>query len=201
MFYLVPVVPIRIGLQTFNGPKYSDTDFPGAGFSAIPYGLEGITLLSLDGTNAALQAEPDVFTFPDDLTTSLTDQDVSNIDAYFLSANIPSDFATVGMLWSDVLRTVAQIFLVAEAISGATGASIFPAGITPDSPVVLQTQQFGKTGNQASPTPTSAVAQVIGGQAGVFDLSDAQATDTISDVLTSIGQQFTAEISFDGVTV
>src|SRR5271154_6314001 len=161
MFYLVPVVPITIGLETFSSPKYSDTDFSGVGFSAIPYGLEGITLLSLDGLNAALQAEPDVFTFAADLTTAITDQDVANIDAYFANANIPSDFATTGMPWSDVLRQVAQIFLVAEAVAGQTTASISPAGITLDSPVVLPTQQFGKTGNQASPTP-SALAQVIG---------------------------------------
>src|SRR5271154_4574358 len=135
MFYLVPVVPITVGLLTFNSSKYSDTDFARTGFSAIPYGLEGITLLSLDVPNAALQAEPDVFTFPDDLTAAITDQDVSNIDAYFANANIPSDFATTGMSWSDVLRQVAQIFLVAEAVAGQTAASIFPAGITLDSPV------------------------------------------------------------------
>lgn len=135
-----------------------------------------------------------MFTFPADLT-ALTDQDVANIDAYFANANIPSDFVTTGMPWSDVLRQVAQIFLLAQSVSGSTGTAIFTSGTTLDSTVV-GTQQSQSAGHISGGTTqqASALAQVIGGQAGVFDLSSVDPSSSVSDVLISTSQQFTAPI-------
>src|ERR1700685_2093877 len=166
-YYLVPVTSQTINGQTVNAPEYLSTDLAGLPWSAIPFGIEGWTLLALAAPNAALAAEADVFTFG---IGTLTDADVSLIEDYFTNANIPNDFAITGALWSDVLSQVAKIFLLAQALAGSTGQPIFAGtGLTLDSTVSSQSQGKAKSGNSTGNSTPNAVATAAGSTAGVFD--------------------------------
>jgi hypothetical protein len=205
-FYLVPVVQITQTVagqtQSIGVPKYSSQDAVESlytVFTAIPYGMEGYALIALANANSSLSAESDVFSFPADLTQVLTDTDVSNIDTYFGNTNIPSDFAVTRMAWSDVLLQVAQIFLLAQALYGSTGQTIFAGtNVTLDSNIGSASQGAGniKSGGTIQSAPAlSALATAAGSTIGsYFDLSDVQDTDTVSDVLTSVSQQFDSPI-------
>jgi len=199
-FYLVPVDPTQIGDDTVSAPKYMLTDLAGLNITCIPYGVEAITLLSLPAPNAALAAEADVYAFPDDLSEALTDSDVTTLSAYLDNANVPSTFLTVGMTFQDVVRQIAQVFLLAQAISSESdGASIFPSGTTVDSPIASQTmgKGGGNSGGIGGSTP-SALANVAGSTAGVFDLSDVDTSESIGDTLLVVSQQFTEPIQLGG---
>jgi hypothetical protein len=207
-YFIVPVVQATIGTspntQTLNVPKYSASDtMLYSDFTSIPYGNEGFSLVALASANATLSAEPDVFSFPSDLTQALTDQDVSTIDEYFAAANIPSDFVTVGMVWGDVLQQVAQIFLLAEALYGSTGQTVFAGtNVTLDSTVGTATQSAGKIKSGGTTQPTSALATAVGdGSAGVFDLSSVDPSDSISDVLIAVSQQFNQPVVLGGGSI
>jgi hypothetical protein len=209
-YFILPVVQATIGTspntQTVNIPKYSATDSTPlfSDFTSIPYGNEGFSLIALASANANLSSEPDVFSFSSDLTLALTDQDVSNIDAYFAGANIPSDFVTTGMAWSDVLQQTAQIFLLAEALSGATGQPIFNGtGLTLDSTVGSASQSSGKIkgGGTAGATTSALATAVEDGSAGVFDLSGVDSSSSISDALISVSQQFSSPIVLGAVSL
>ena len=199
-FYLVPVDPTQIGDDTVSAPKYMLTDLAGLNITCIPYGAEPLTLLSLTAPNAALAAEADVYAFPDDLSEALTDSDVTTLSAYLDNANVPSTFLTVGMTFQDVVRQIAQVFLLAQAISSESdGASIFPSGTTVDSPIASQTmgKGGGNSGGIGGSTP-SALANVAGSTAGVFDLSDVDTSESIGDTLLVVSQQFTEPIQLGG---
>jgi len=199
-FYLVPVEPIQIGDDTVSAPKYFLTDLAGLNIACIPYGVESLTLLSLPTANAALAAEADVYSFPNDLSEALTDSDVAALDSYLSDVSVPSAFLTVGMTFRDVVRQLAQLFLLAQAISSESdGASIFPSGTTPDSPVVSKTMSKGggNIGGVGGSTP-SALANVAGSQAGVFDLSDVDTSESIGDTLLVVSAQFTQPIEIGG---
>jgi hypothetical protein len=193
-FYLVPVTSQTINGQSVNAPEYFSTFF--AAFTAIPYGLEPLTILSLASDNAGLDAADDVFAFPSDLTQLLTDSDVSNFQNFCQAVNVPSDFAVTGMSWQAVLLQVAQVFLLAQAISGAaSGQPIFTEGVTLDSTVGTQNQSAGKgkTGNVQQSTP-SALATAAGSIVGPYDLTGVDTSDTVEDTLISISSQFTSPI-------
>ena len=199
-FYLVPVDPTQIGDDTVSAPKYMLTDLAGLNITCIPYGAEPLTLLSLTAPNAALAAEADVYAFPNDLSETLSDQDVAALDSYLSDANVPSAFLTVGMTFQDVVRQLAQVFLLAQAISSENdGASIFPSGTTVDSPIVSQTmgKGGGSTGGIGGSTP-SALVNVVGTTAGVFDLSDVDTSESIGDTLLVVSAQFTQPIEIGG---
>ena len=111
-----------------------------------------------------------------------------------------TDWTLTSLSWGNVLQQVAQIFLLAQALAGTTGQPIFAGtGVTLDSTVATQNLSAGKakTGGTVQQTQ-NAVAAAAGGTAGVFDLSDVQDSDTISDTLTNVSQQFTAPISIGG---
>lgn len=201
-YYLVPTESVVLipNQPAVNAPKYvTELGLP---FSAIPMGVEGIVLLALAAPNISIAGEADVFTFGS-LTTMLTDADVTNIQTYFGNANIPNDFVSTSLSWGNVLQQVAQIFLLAQALAGATGQPIFAGtGASLDSTVAAQSQSQGKgkTGGTVQQTQNS-VAAAAGSTAGPFDLSAVQDTDTISDTLTNVSQQFTAPIAIGGGTL
>src|ERR1700730_15652800 len=125
-YYLVPteqavVIP---NLPAATVPKYWD-NLVGLDWAIVPFGIEGIALLSLAAPNAALAAESDVFAFPSDLTALLTGADVSKLSAYCGNYKIPSKWVAKGMPWAVVLRQLATVFLTAQFVSARTGASIF----------------------------------------------------------------------------
>lgn len=194
-YYLCPTASFTVGSQTFTGPEYMQTDLAGQNYTCIPYGVESIVLIAT-AENAALAAESDVYAFPSDLTQLVTDSDVANLDAYLGNVNIPSSFVTSGMAWQDVLLQIAQIFLVAQAVSGAAnGASIFPSGATVDSSLSSPAQSSGnaKLGGTTQQQP-SALATAAGSVVGPFDLTDVDTSDTIGDTLISVSQQFNQPI-------
>jgi hypothetical protein len=177
-FYLIPIVSSTIGTgpgaQTVLIPEYMlALNQP---FSCIPFGVEGVGLVSTQ-ENATLDSAPDVFSFPSDLTQTLAPVIVSTTMAFNnLNPNIPTSWMTSGMTFGQVLRQIAQIFLcvqMAEGPAGTNGASVF---------VQL-------AGNNSTP---SAALQAL--PAGVFDFTQANSSDSVSDTLVAISQQFTDPI-------
>lgn len=189
-FYLVPTQSVQIGpsgnQQTVNMPEYVGTDIT-TGFSCIPYGVEGIVILSLAAPNVALAAEGDVYAFPADLTGTLADADVSTLNAYTDGFNIP-EFATAGMTWAQVLATMSRIFLAAQTISGANGGnSLF----------TLVAQPPGKhvSNNSGTVNATLATQSIALPSSGAFgDLSNIPDSNTVGETLLTAAATFTAPV-------
>jgi hypothetical protein len=194
-YYLVPTESATIFGQQASVPEYL-ASFVGT-WTALPFGVEPLTLVSLTSDNPTLDAADDVFSFPADLTQVLTDNDVAAIGTFFSNVNLPSDFAVTGMEWSFVLRQVALVHLLAQALAGASGGlPIFTGtGVTLDSTVATQnlSQGKGKTGGTVQSTP-NALATAVGGQVNGYDLSDVSDDDVVSDVLLDVSSQFQAPI-------
>jgi hypothetical protein len=137
--YLMPLTnqTQTIGGQTLtvSAPKYFRSDMAGLSFSCVPFGGDGMGIVSLAKPNATLSKETDVYSFPSDLSTTLADGDVTTLSAYLTAANIPSDQISTGMTWADVLQVIAKIFLVAQQLYGVTGSGIFTNGATLTDPL------------------------------------------------------------------
>jgi hypothetical protein len=205
-YYIVPQVPTVVGPPqspagpTANAPNHLLTDLAGQKVSCMPYGGELYCLVAIGQPNVNFGNEDDVFAFPADLTQLLTDSDVANITNYFSNANIPYSFAVAGSAWSSVLIQVAQIFVLAQALYGATQQAIFNGtGATLDSTVANASNASHAKGRIGQPqAPPSAIATAAGGTANMFDLSNVQDTDTVSDTLINVSQQFTSPITLGG---
>jgi hypothetical protein len=168
-FYLVPLV-LTTGPnnQQITAPKYAATDLANVSYSSMPYGGEGVALVSLVAPNAALAAEPDVYAFPTDLTQQLASTDVAALAAFVQPCNIPSSWILFGATFQSVLTQLAQIFLCMQAISG--GNPVF-------------------AGTQNTPQTTLAQAGIVLPASSAFNFSKVNATETIGNFLVSVGQQ------------
>ena len=171
-FYLVPLV-LTTGPnnQQITAPKYAATDLANVSYSSMPYGGEGVALVSLVAPNAALAAEPDVYAFPTDLTQQLASTDVAALAAFVQPYNIPSSWILFGATFQSVLTQLAQIFLCMQSIYGATGATLFA----------------GTQNTLATPMAQVAIAWPA---SGPFNFTNANPAATLGDTLVSVGQQF-----------
>jgi hypothetical protein len=169
-FYLMPtVVTVGAGNQQSVTPKYAATAMQGLSYAALPYGGEGVVLVSLASPNAALVAA-DVYAFPTDLTQQLASTDVAALAAFVQPYNVPSSWILFGATFQNVLTQLAQIFLCMQAISG--GNPVF-------------------AGTQNTPETTLAQAGIVLPASSAFNFSKANATETIGSILVSVGQQLT----------
>lgn len=199
-FYLVPTTQGQpfAGGPTVNLPEYWDTDLAGIKWSSIPMGIEGIYLLALADPNAALAAEADVYTLPSSGT--LADADVVNLSDYLSNYSVPSDWIESGQTWASVIQQIATIFLVAQAVSGTTGAGIF-AGTT----VTVDTPMSGATSSKSvrigGKQQLQSTPVLPAGPAGVFDFSNVDPSSTVGDALVSVASQFSGPISIGGGTL
>lgn len=197
-FYLVPVTSQTVNGQTVNAPEYLSTDLAGLAWSAIPFGVEGLTLLALAASNAALAAESDVYSLP--TSGTLEDADVVNLSDYLSNYSVPSDWIESGQTWASVIQQIATIFLVAQAVSGTTGAGIF-AGTT----VTVDTPMSGATSSKSvrigGKQQLQSTPVLPAGPAGVFDFSNVDPSSTVGDALVSVASQFSGPISIGGGTL
>jgi hypothetical protein len=196
-YFIVPITQQTLAGQTVNAPKYFSTDLNGLSLSSLPYGLDGCCLVGLHALNAALSAETDVYSFPEDLTAELADADVAALANFLSPLNVPTDLITSGLTFADVLQIIALIFLANQAICGVTGVPTFSDGVTPSSAVSdsgasslapTLTLNAGKgdntnTGNNNAPAPVTSN--------GPYDFTGIAASDTVGDTLNSLSQQFT----------
>jgi hypothetical protein len=195
-YYLVPITSqqLTIGEQTtVNAPAFL-ADLNGATFTSIPYGSEPICILTLASVNPALAAEDGVYEFASDLTTQLADADVSTLSAFLANANIPSDQIESGMTFGAALNYIASVFLVAQALAGASGAAIFTDGVTLDTqvgdsdiaPIAGNSLSLSKgAGNEQHQAGSSGGGQII----SAYDFSGVSASDSIGDMLDSVSSQ------------
>jgi hypothetical protein len=198
VFYLVPQIETVLSDgETIKVPKYVEFSAP---FSAITYGGEGWTIVS---TDFVIAAAPDVYQFPQDLQQTLSDSDVSAFDAFLAQVNAPSTWISAGTTFAEVLRQLAQIFLVAEAISGANGgASIFAGGATLDSSTQAQpTQQLQTVGGAQPAAPAPSLVLPADSQVGPFDFSGVSDTTDAETTLLVVSQQFQEPIIICGGTL
>jgi hypothetical protein len=180
-YYLVPTANMTMPDGSMvTAPKYLSTDLNGLAFTAIPFGVEGLDLLSLAASNAALAAEPDVFAFPTDLTAKLLDADVTNLTNYLSPLNVPTSQIAAGQTWAAVLRQLAQVFLAAQFASGSNGGrSLFTVTVN----------LKGASASLAALTP------------GVFNFTKADPTASVADTLLAVAAQFTGPIHTIGGTL
>jgi hypothetical protein len=198
--YLIPMVQTTINSQTVNAPKYLIA--LNQNFGCIPYGVEGTGLVETP-QHPTLDGASDVFAFPADLGTVLSDANVKTLDNFCLPLNIPSTGFVAGMTFEDVARTIACVFLLAQAISGSQGgaASIFPSGTTLDSAVQpAQQVNLGMGKNILNATP-SALTDAAGNVVGPFNLTSVDTSQSVGDVLLSVSQQFSQPILVSGGTL
>ncbi len=203
-YFIVPLTPQTVNGQQVTAPEYLSTDMAGLSFSCIPYGVEGVGIVSLAAPSAALSAESDVFTFPV-LTNVVTDSDLdptvpTSFAAFSATNNIPTTIFVSGSQWQDVFISTCEIFLAAQAISGVLGTPIFSDGITPDSsvadsgmaPLVPSQNQLSKGGNMKAggnaAVPTSN---------GPYDFTQIDG-GSVSDALILLSQQFNGPILLGG---
>jgi hypothetical protein len=172
IFYIIPLATtVGSNNQQVTAPKYAATDLLNLSYSALPYGAEGVALVSLASPNAMLAAEVDVYAFPADLTQTLGITDRTTLVAYAQAHNIPNDWIAFGATFQSVLTRMAQIFLCMHAIFGATGTALCA----------------GTQNTPATPLAQAAIALPV---SGPFNFSKANATATLGDILVSVGQQF-----------
>jgi hypothetical protein len=197
MIYLTKLTSQTINGQTAVAPEYFSA-FGGAAFAVVPFGNEGWGILS---TSAVLAPASDLFIFPD-LTTTLTDSDVSTLSAFLANVNCPSDQIVSGMTWAAALNVIATIFLAAQALYGLTGSAIFTNGVglddtIGDSGVAViapsQTINVHGAGNNLSAGGSSGGSQQQT-QSGPFDFSGVSSDDLIGDTLDAVSQQFTGSV-------
>src|SRR5208282_2319012 len=132
--FIVPSTTATMGpLGAVHIPKYSalDTTPLYTSHGCLMYGLENYALISLPSANAALSAEADCITLPANLSATLTAANVTTVQGYLATVNMPSAWVTTSLTWQQVVRTVAQICILINWIVGQVGvASIFTSGIT-----------------------------------------------------------------------
>lgn len=194
--YLCPITAqqLTIGGQTMtvNAPAFL-ADLNGATFTSIPYGAEPICILTLAAPSTALAQEAGVYSFPTDLTAVMQDADVATLNSFLTASNIPSDGITSGVTFGAALNYIASVFLVAQALAGASGAAIFTDGVTLDTevgdsdiaPIAGNSVSLSKgAGNVQQQEGSSG-----GGQISAYDFSDVSASDSIGSMLDSVSSQ------------
>ena len=198
--FLVPLSQQTIGSKILSG-GYLSTDMAGLSFSNIPYGAEGIGIVTLANANPALAARSTLYAFPD-LTVTMGASDVALLAAFLTAANIPSDQLSSSMTFGAALQIIAQIFLAAQALYGLTGSAIFTNGVGLDDTIsdsgvaAIATQQTIGPGNMKGGGSLGGGGGQQQTQSGPFDFSNVSAADLIGDTLDSVSQQFTAPVVF-----
>lgn len=182
--YLVPLLPQA---QTIAGrsiqidtPKY--LALVGMSFTSIPFGGEPMCILVLSAPNAALESESDVYSFPSDLTSQLSDTAVATLSAFLTDANVPVSQIQSGMTFAATLQAIARIFLACQALHGVSGAPIFTAGVTLTTTIA---------DSDLAPLGTQEVSSF-----GPFDFSSIKSSDSVGDVLDSLSKQITQNVNF-----
>lgn len=195
-YFLIPVVQATINGSAVSVPKYYDTDLAGQTYSSIPYGVEGLTLVST-APNAALAAESDVYPFPEDVTRILDDEGSAVLDEFLATYSVPTDLIVSGMPFVAVIVILAKLFLLAQYLSASQNSAIFTSGVTLSSPF-SDSGVSGALNAQLNPGSKTMQAGVQGGtqqQTPLYDLSQVGDTDTVADVLNNVSTQFSAPIS------
>jgi hypothetical protein len=212
--YLVPLTlqSQQIAGQTFtvNGPKYFSTALAGLSFACVPYGGEGIGLITLAVPNAALAAEPDVYSFPANLSTPMASADVATLSTFLTAVNVPVDQIVSGMTFAAALQVIAKIFLVAQTLHGVSGAPIFSTGTTlstaiedsdispiATTPIPTASANLDTTVADSDLTPLG--IQTVS-SFGPFDFSGVTGADTLGDVLDSLSKQLTQTVNLGSIS-
>lgn len=191
--FIVPVVTATMGaLGSVHVPKYSalDTVPLFTDHAAIQYGVEPYVLVSLPGPNAALSAEADCITLPTNLAATLTAANVTTVQGYLATVNMPSAWVTTSLTWKQVVRMVAQLCVLVQWIIGQVGeASVFTSGVTLNTTIAAV----------KSTAPGSVLAKAavrVAQSTDLFSLAGITGTTTVGQALTSVAQQFANPIVF-----
>lgn len=201
--FLVPQVFDSTGRLV---PKYTATDLSGKSWVGMPFGIEGLCLVATD-ENASLSAEPDVFSFPQNLDAPLASANVSSVQAFFAAQNIPSAYVIAGMTWRTVARTTAKVFQILQRHNGLTGTAIFStntaaslaaqsaaivaATLVPPAPI-----RVGIAPTLSVPLP-AVVKTNLTSVAGSFGFSAPDPSSTVEAALTFLGGQFQDRLVMD----
>lgn len=136
--YIVPVEQVGV----YRGPEYFDWRFDAnppsinCRWNAMDYGfLPYMLLVAHDITQTdhdALILKTNVYAFPDNLDTTITDR--AKLDTFFEAISIPTDWLTPSSTYREFIRKMAGMFQFNQAYGGlSNGQSLFTGGITLES--------------------------------------------------------------------
>ena len=134
-FYLVPAVQSPFGVRYAKYFCYIGVPQPCISVShgQADYGSLNIFLVAVDGISQAdhdaLVGHSDVYAFPDNIDTAITDP---NIDAFFESWNIPTDWLTPSSTYRDLMRSTMGMFQFNQRFTADCGHSLFDETVTLD---------------------------------------------------------------------
>lgn len=182
----VYIMPLVIG----GGPSGlgRKAKYTPAGFHLIPYGAENVCILAADvdaATHATISADPQVSSLPANLANNLTAGAVTQAQTFLDGLNIPSQWVSTSLTYTQLVRIIGSLFEIAQMFEGSIG-SIFTGGVT------LATQF------QALPANVRTTLQQIATSRG-WDTSGLTATSTVRQILKFMADQFPNPIQLLGI--
>jgi hypothetical protein len=125
-FYFLPV---DNSVENYRGPEYLKWRWNPTGLDVVwsckDFGeIDNIMVCAADVTtiqHTFLSTQTDVFTFPVDLDTNPSPQQLSDMESYLENALIPANWLSPGDSWRDALRTVTGMGMWMQRYSGITG--------------------------------------------------------------------------------
>ena len=134
-FYIVPieVVGKYRGPEYFTWAKDEDLDSLDVRWSLKDYGRDinqGIVAAEVDvAQHAILEGKPDVWSFPEDLETNPTAQELNALSAFMETIGIPANWLNVQDTYITVIRTITGMFLYMQRVNSITKESPLTSGV------------------------------------------------------------------------
>lgn len=173
--YLLPLVA-RDAEDPTRVPKYLEA--MGLGWRLMPNGLTPLALVLADTDDtqhATLVANADVAAVPA-LDSSVTAGNIGAVQSALETRLIPAGWITVGMTFRQVVRGIAQIFLLAQRLHARSNLELVPGGATLDT-------RFNQL-SQSNRTALTGAAQSLG-----LDTSGVGGNATLRVILRGLAQQ------------
>lgn len=181
--YIMPMITGGGKGGVARKPKYTPT-----GWACIPYGSENVCIMSANvdaATHSTISSDAQVSALPTNLNNNLTTGAVNQAQTFFDNLNIPSQWVSTSITYTQLIRNTGRIFEIAQCFEGSIG-KLFVGGVT------LSTQF------QNLPTNVKSVLQNIAISRG-WDTSGLTATSTVRQILKFMADQFTDPIQLLGV--
>lgn len=116
--YLMPIIGDGLTKQTANRCKYGSLL---TSYSTLTYGPERFCMVGSDTTtdqHTNVMANSDVRVFPDNIDSTITANQRTQIINILDIMNVPSGWINVGMTFRVIIRRLAGMFIILQGIDG-----------------------------------------------------------------------------------
>lgn len=96
----------------------------------MPFGREETWLSGADVTpeqQAAIDADPLIYSFPENIDTNLTAQGVQALSSYLEDVNVPAHWLNAGFSFREAIRIIAAMFQYMQRLEYLLGGRFFDA--------------------------------------------------------------------------